>query len=789
MVALLATIDASAAAQSPSAGDDSPARLIPAQDLSIYGEFDGLDAHAAGWRQTAAYKILNETTTGAMLEDLFVQIFPRTPFRELTGPEALLVAKHVMKAGFVIAENTWNQDGAKRHINTVILRNAFGNREIRPIFARLLQNMPAAGTKSQSVVRSGHRLITGKARDGDTFYWLVEETKKADLIILTGQPDSVDRVLDTIDGKTPSILGSPVRAELMKTREGFDRTGFFMLDPEPVRRADPADAMAREFERLNIGRFDFAGGFRDDALMTTSRLHSAKGGSKGEKPALLAAFDKATIPPIPAGVPGFMTLGLNLKAIPAWINAAPTLRDAYAGLIADIKGKTKIKIEEDIFAQLGPKITTYLTPAKGGGPAGGVSNLAGLMGGLGRPGADFLPKFAILIDVVNPTAFGKTLDELMSYANRQLKATFLTPPGPGNEPPPPPPPGGSRRGGGPGGPPVPEFRLMLGETKSYVFTVPPELSSRFPATFRPTFRLGPKQLAIGPSAEVARAALEAKGAYTPPSEITAAFGQVPGKLDWLLIVDPRESTPEILASLPGKLQTGSNAANPAALAAAAARPPGGAPDAKAPAPTPAGPLVLQVDPAKLPAAAEIRRLLYPAIYTLDEDGDAIRFTSRAAFPPVPDPAFIGLIIGAGRARLVPNGAPPGVATPGTPPAPRRPANRCPPRRRQGRPTRIGRSSSDAPAAGPRRDGRVGTCRHGAARGSANPRFGPAPRGPRASPRSPATPARSGGPASPWGRSSGWSARSGSSSPTATSGGRGWTTGRTSTGRWSTTSTR
>ena len=52
---------------------------------------------------------------------------------------------------------------------------------------------------------------------------------------------------------------------------------------------------------------------------------------------------------------------------------------------------------------------------------------------------------------------------------------------------------------------------------------------------------------------------------------------------------------------------------------------------------------------------ETRKLLFPAIYTIDEEGDVIRFTTRAAFPPIPDPSIIGLIVLALLEDRAPNG--------------------------------------------------------------------------------------------------------------------------------------
>ncbi len=49
------------------------ARYVPRQDLVFFLEFDGLDSRCAAWRASAAYKLLNETKLGALIEDLAAQ--------------------------------------------------------------------------------------------------------------------------------------------------------------------------------------------------------------------------------------------------------------------------------------------------------------------------------------------------------------------------------------------------------------------------------------------------------------------------------------------------------------------------------------------------------------------------------------------------------------------------------------------------------------------------------------------------------------------------------------------
>src|SRR5262245_18819663 len=77
------------------AGAQEAARAIPADGLAVYVEFDGLDAHAEAWKKTAAYRMLTETTAGAMLEELIGQLADRAPAgdsRPISGAEVVAIA-------------------------------------------------------------------------------------------------------------------------------------------------------------------------------------------------------------------------------------------------------------------------------------------------------------------------------------------------------------------------------------------------------------------------------------------------------------------------------------------------------------------------------------------------------------------------------------------------------------------------------------------------------------------------------------------------------------------------
>ncbi len=695
----------------PALGQESPAsptplaRYVPRDNLVVYVEYDGLDAHADAWHKTAAYKILNDTPTGAMLEDLFVQLFEKIPSPMITGPEALALLKHLARSGFVFAVG-----GETRKPNPDFIvfafRDAYKNKEVRPTFFKLLNALPAPNTKLQGTVRVEHKVATGKRADGQTFTSWVEDSKKEDLVVVLPAPESADIILETLDGKRPNAVDHPIRSQMTRSASGFEPTGLAFLDLSPFNRPDAP-------ERRHLKGLDHVAmtvGFQDDALMSVARIRTV-----GPRQGFLAlldgpTFDREKMPPIPESVGEFTVLSLDLKStldrLVGLVKAnKPDAEAAVKQAIDSVKSKTRLRLKEDILAHLGPKVAWYVLPAKAAATpaAPGVPSLLGTM--MAGMGMDQVPKLAIVFDVDDPKAFGKVLDELMAATNRELKAQAAQAArgagGAGGEEP-----ARGARNRGPSAPSI-EFKLMPGETKMYVMSVPPELSGQVPASLRPAIRVGPKHVVVAASADVARLALEARGTWTPPANLDRALQGASSKLRLLNVSDPRDTLPAVLASLPAKLQVGINTAM--MLRPGQPGPPPGPPPAQGPGgpggPPPPGmpgspgpngppggppPLVLKVDPARLPSADSIKALLFPSFFTIEVDDQEIRLVSRAAFPAFGDPSKgVGLATMlpslAGKGGLLgfpppppgpppvggpPNGPPPGAGpTPGPGPGP------------------------------------------------------------------------------------------------------------------------
>ncbi len=278
------------------------------------------------------------------------------------------------------------------------------------------------------------------------------------------------------------------------------------------------------------------------------------------------------------------------------------------------------RLKEDVLAHLGPKMAWYTVPTKkAAGPAG--------LAGMAIAGLE-IPRFALVCDIDDPSAVGKVLDQAMTVLNRQLK-TIGKPPVEA--------PAKGARGKAAAGPSI-ELQLMPGEPKGYVLKIPPEMAGQIPSSFRPAIRVGPKHLVIASSSDVVKLVLDLKGTWTPPNDLSSAYAALPTNLKMINVSDPRETLPNLLASLPGTIQ---QLAGAAMMAAASQRPPGGGPP---PAQPPAGPppLILKVDAAKLPSAESIRTLLFSSLLTVEATDEEIRVVSRDAFPSLGDPKTLAV---------------------------------------------------------------------------------------------------------------------------------------------------
>ncbi len=361
-------------------------RFVPKEDLILYVEFAGLNATSASWKNTAAYRMLNETPLGAMMEEVTTQLLEKTlslyPNRKLSGGEILTLVKHSVQSGWVLAIHANPKSTGAPLRGTLIVRGAAG-KGMRALSARAMGWM--MGDVKPKIERNAGRtmvLVPGAApaaaapaadaaapaaaagSPGGGWNWWAE---KDDLAISFPGPSSADGIIAALDGKTASAVEHPLVQAISQPEGGFQPVCIAFADTAncpaiPTRLTELLHTMGAEW---GVERIDWRMGFDGDALVTVSRIVAPK-----PRKGLLAVFDqptfeKTSVLPLPAGVDSFVALSLNPAHLLETLSAADTsdtVKTQVEELTKAIRHGGKIDIEKDLLAHLGPKMIMFLAP-------------------------------------------------------------------------------------------------------------------------------------------------------------------------------------------------------------------------------------------------------------------------------------------------------------------------------------------------------------------------------------------------------------------------------------------
>ena len=557
-------------------------RFIPADDLALYVEFDGLNAHAGAWRKTVAYKLLNETKLGVMLEDLGNQALgeilaqaPAGSFPKASETVDLLGA--MAHDGFAFGVSA--KGGRAQPPMVFVLRDASKNGALG-IIRRL-----DAGSRE---VRRGSRVLHMTGEGDAASSWLIE----GDDLIIAGPPAAnVDAVVEAIDRKRPDVASSRPRADLARP----DGAGF-----EPVLAAFvdftkipmPPDAAKAGLDGLK--RIDLRWGFQADALRNVVRVVAP-----APRRGVLALFDGPTfrigqVPPIPKGVENFTVLALAPDVLYGKIVALASQGDPASGpKIAEAEGAIAralgARLKEDLLAKIGPLWVAY----------GGVEE-----GGL---------RAAIVTEARDPATLLEAFDRAVVLANAQIRAEAARNP---------------KAAQGPV-----EIRKVEGASPGYQMILPAgAMPPGVAATTRPTLLVGNGRIALGLNEDEARAALETRP-WTPSPDLAGPLGDVRGDLVLLSLSDPGTSVPDMVANTPTLLGVANNVfASIAQARIAAARAANRA--RGVPMPPLRQPMQLTIDPAKVPAAGAIRGPLFQGFMAVSVGDEGFTIVTRDAIPTV-----------------------------------------------------------------------------------------------------------------------------------------------------------
>src|SRR5262249_2189169 len=177
------------------------------------------------WKNTAAYKMLNETSLGAMIEDITAQVADRAlqagPGAPVSGRELVALLVHLAGKGFAVGVQ-FNPQPPQPKAAVGVIRDAAKNEVFRRIVGRIPPlNEPAA----HRVEQPGGRTVW--VTDNPPIRWWYE---KDDFVFSFTADPGGDPAGDALDGKTPGALKHPVRAALTRPEPGQVPLGLLFVD-------------------------------------------------------------------------------------------------------------------------------------------------------------------------------------------------------------------------------------------------------------------------------------------------------------------------------------------------------------------------------------------------------------------------------------------------------------------------------------------------------------------------------------------------------------------------------
>jgi prepilin-type processing-associated H-X9-DG protein len=580
---------------------ESLARYIPAEGLSALIEHEGLSSHGDAWKATAAYKMLNETSLGAMLEDLAVQVANRaiqaSPGAPLSGKELIALLRHLIEEGFALGLTADPQQPG-HGFRVVVIRDAADN----DVFRRILQRIPPLNPPAtQQVDGPGGRKIW--SAPGTPIRWWFE---KKDFVLCFSAEPGTNPAVDALEGKIPSALKNATYSSLGKLEAGSVPIGRFFVDLSAL---PPLPPRAAELGLDGVRRIEGRWGIRDKGCVVTLGVEAPR-----PRRGMLAMFDQPAIAPgtsvvTPQSSDDYTILSIDPAKLAHEIVSMVQKQDPQAAeRLVDFgrrfRDHTGLSLRDDLLAKIGPRMLVL--------PSG--ANLGSAITFWLHP-----PDIALVAELKDVKDFSTTLDRLMEAANTELKAAGgMVRPQPGQPVRP--------------GTAYAEFRRLKPPEQGYVLAVPPSVFPT-PAGLRPTILVEPASqvLILAGSPATARRAksallLKAAGPAPPWERDAVVFSQN----------DPASLLPELLVSLPSIIQF---------IGFAATQQPG-------PRPPGQNQFRLEIDPDAIPEAGQLRPYFFPSRFSIAVNDDSIRLSSYQAFPvPLPSldvgmeaPVLIALLL-------------------------------------------------------------------------------------------------------------------------------------------------
>lgn len=566
-------------ASSPEAGY---ARYFPRDQLVFYAESEGLYAHRAEWTKTAAWKILTETTTGAMLEQVFAQLIDQNLAAGETEPEKAIRPGMDYVATFKLAMNQGFGFGvvlrpgdAERPMSWTLVLGGAMKPEVKATTASLIRALISApDTKVETQTKGTYR-VAQLERPGMKLSWFVEPASLD--LVMTDDPEGV---LAVLDGNTTSAGAHPVRERISKPEGSFVPVVRMFCDIGVLRGAvEPFGTMAASIQQAGVQGGEYRWGIDGVGLMDELRviMPQPRQGWLGliDQP----TFTQGEVLAVPEGVEEFGQVALDFSKlgealIAEAIKNDPSFETDIRDLERTVSQVARLKFREEVLPLLGPRAIAFPLPA----PAKASRNLlSAVTDSLSKTGLQ-VPRTGVLVEVRDTKKASAALDAVMVWVNKEFKKLVDSSAGSANS---------SRAGGGVAGPVGEESgstRTRVGDrstavssggsgsskgqqfefrpqplekgAKLFVLSMPTAYAALTNA--RPAIVMGKHHLILASDPGSARQLLELEAKQTPgnwkmPESIAAATSTLPKPMVMFAVQDPRDQLPQVLADFPNVL--------------------------------------------------------------------------------------------------------------------------------------------------------------------------------------------------------------------------------------------